>query len=251
MSLTCPAFVAAIDPALCRLINHYCERTSPALDSEPLNAISNVAFLVASAAAWRLSSRHAPARDGGLIRTLIALIAIIGLSSFLFHTLGTRWAEWADVLPILLFIVLYLWLILTLFFGWSLWLKLAAVLLLSAVTLFLEAFAPAKLLSGGALYLPTAFTLIAVSISLWRIDRATGRNLVVASAVFCLSFAARTLDMPLCDGWPLGTHFLWHLLNSTLLYLLVRATILHRPQVMQKRCCGDHVIVTASGKGQE
>ena len=227
MSLACPAFIAALDPTLCRAVDHYCERTSPALDAEPVNAISNLAFLVASAVAWRLSSRHAPSRARGLIRTLIAIVAIIGLGSFLFHILGTRWAEWADVLPILLFILLYVWFALTLFFAWPPWLKLVAVSLLCAATLGLEAFAPPTFLWGGALYLPTAFTIIAFSIALWRVDAAAGRALAAAGAVFFLSFAARTADMPLCEIWPLGTHFLWHVLNATLLYLLMRVAILH------------------------
>jgi hypothetical protein len=39
------------------------------------------------------------------------------------------------------------------------------------------------------------------------------------------SFAARTLDVPICPVYLLGTHFLWHLLNATLLYLWVRAAV--------------------------
>jgi hypothetical protein len=43
----------------------------------------------------------------------------------------------------------------------------------------------------------------------------------------------RSLDMPLCAGWPVGTHFLWHLLNALLLYLLVRLVILHGPRTSE------------------
>jgi hypothetical protein len=53
--------------------------------------------------------------------------------------------------------------------------------------------------------------------------------LLAATAVFLLSFSARTLDMQICSVFPLGTHFLWHLLNATLLYLLVRAAIIADP----------------------
>ena len=45
MSIACPDFIAALDPALCRAVDHYCERTGPALDAEPVNAITNAAFL--------------------------------------------------------------------------------------------------------------------------------------------------------------------------------------------------------------
>ncbi len=53
-----------------------------------------------------------------------------------------------------------------------------------------------------------------------------------AAVVFALSMSARTLDWELCQatawgGRPIGTHFLWHLLNATVLYVLVRTAILH------------------------
>jgi hypothetical protein len=40
-----------------------------------------------------------------------------------------------------------------------------------------------------------------------------------------VSLVARSSDMPICNVFPLGTHFIWHLLNATLLYLLVRLAI--------------------------
>ena len=164
MPVDCPGFIASHYPELCRAVDHYCERTGPAFDAEPVNAISNAAFLVSSAAAWRLSQRHAPPRAAeGLTQVLIAMIAVIGLGSFLFHTIGNRWTEWADVLPILLFMLLYLWLVLTLFFASPVRLKTAAVSLLAAATLAAEAFAPPAFLWGGALYLPAALTIVAFS----------------------------------------------------------------------------------------
>ena len=48
-----------------------------------------------------------------------------------------------------------------------------------------------------------------------------------AGGVFALSLGFRTLDAPLCGTLPLGTHFLWHLLNGLMLWLLLRALILH------------------------
>jgi hypothetical protein len=32
-----------------------------------------------------------------------------------------------------------------------------------------------------------------------------------------LSLAMRILDTPLCDAVPIGTHFLWHVLNAIML----------------------------------
>ena len=38
----------------------------------------------------------------------------------------------------------------------------------------------------------------------------------------------RSVDAAICDIIPIGTHFLWHLLNSVVLYLSMRAFILDR-----------------------
>lgn len=45
------------------------------------------------------------------------------------------------------------------------------------------------------------------------------------TALFAVSLTLRQLDGPLCQGWPLGTHFGWHLCNAAVLYLLLRLAI--------------------------
>ena len=49
--------------------------------------------------------------------------------------------------------------------------------------------------------------------------------MTVAAGLFALSVMLRTLDRSLCGGFPLGTLFLWHLLNAVLLYLLLTGLI--------------------------
>ena len=230
MSLACPSMVGEHFPDLCRTVDIYCERTTSALDAEPVNALTNVAFLIAAGCAWRLLSNRPSRGATGLIRALTAITAVVGLGSFLFHTVATRWAEWADVIPIVIFMLLFLWFALTYFFGWSFWTKLFGLLLFVAVTLFLESALPSPILSGGALYVPALLLLIAVGAALYRRQHDAGRAMFAAAGVFVLSFTARMLDAPICTIFPLGTHFLWHILNAILLYLLVRAAILYVPQ---------------------
>lgn len=38
-----------------------------------------------------------------------------------------------------------------------------------------------------------------------------------------MSLTMRSIDNALCGSLPLGTHWLWHLLNALVLYLLLRA----------------------------
>lgn len=229
MSVACPSFLVAIHPDLCVAVDRYCERTSTAFDAEPVNALTNIGFLVAAWAAWRLHRRHRTGHDG-LIAALIVNVAIIGLGSFAFHTFATRASAWLDVIPIVIFMLLYLWTVMTLFFRWSTAARILAMAGYLAFTALFDLGDVLPLLRGGSKYLPAILVMIAIAGALLRHHVAAGRAFVAALAVFVVSFAMRSLDMPLCGSWPMGTHFLWHLLNAVLLYLLVRLAILHAPR---------------------
>lgn len=84
-------------------IDLYCERTGPELWSEPLNALSNLAFIAVAVALWRRAGPQA----AGDIRLLDALIAAVGLGSLVFHTVATRWAAVLDIGFIAIFVLVY------------------------------------------------------------------------------------------------------------------------------------------------
>jgi hypothetical protein len=44
-----------------------------------------------------------------------------------------------------------------------------------------------------------------------------------AAALFAISLTFRSIDMTICPSLAIGTHFLWHLLNGIVLYILVKA----------------------------
>ncbi|WP_210248475.1 ceramidase domain-containing protein [Methylobacterium sp. WL103] len=87
-------------------IGAFCERDGAAFWAEPVNALSNAAFLVAAVAAHR----RARAADDRAGVALALLTAVVGIGSFLFHTLAVRWAMLADVVPIAVFIHAYFYL---------------------------------------------------------------------------------------------------------------------------------------------
>jgi hypothetical protein len=227
MSLGCPSFLRSLDPDLCRAIDHYCERASESWQAEPLNALSNLALVIAGWAALRLAARRSRIGRDLPLHAAIALIPVIGVCSLAFHTLATRWAEWLDVVPILAFMLLYLWLAMGRFLGWPVPVKLPILFAFLAATLGLEAGLPATVLWGGAMYLPslTAITVMGLAPARWVSDGARA-SFLLALPVFLLAFAWRTLDVPLCARLPFGTHFLWHVFIALFLYLLARAAIL-------------------------
>ena len=205
-------------------IDIYCERMGPQFWAEPVNAITNGAFLIAAALVFTVLRRDGRLEAGtGL---LLALLTAIGIGSFLFHTVATRWAALADVLPIMLFILAYLALTMRRGFRLNWWWA-------GGITLaFLPAsFAVSSLvgqLAGGTLggssgYVPALLALLIAGGWLWARGVRDGQWLLAAAAVFVASITLRTLDQPLCQATPFGTHFLWHVLNAGVLGLLIWA----------------------------
>jgi hypothetical protein len=205
-------------------IDLYCERLVPGLWAEPVNALSNLGF-IAVAIAILVVQRRSGRRD--LFVTLLALLVLaIGVGSFLFHTFANRWSVLADVIPITLFIYFYLALALRRFLalGW-----LAAILMLLVffgLTFPIEA-ALRPLLSGSAGYVPALLAMLVIGSLLAVRGHPAARYVMFAGMIFLVSLTLRTLDLPLCPAWPLGTHFLWHLLNATTLGILLFGALRH------------------------
>ena len=205
-----------------RAVDNYCERTDPGFWAEPLNAVSNAAFLIAALVCWRLYGRR---RDPGL-HLLIAVLAAIGVGSFLFHTVAQVWAGVADVLPILGFILIYVHLATVRFLGlpvWAGWLAVAGYLPASAAVSAAIG-AVTGPLNGSTGYLPVLLLIAGYAAWLWRARPATARRLAAGAGILALSLTFRTLDASVCPAWPPGTHFLWHLLNGAMLGWMI-ATI--------------------------
>jgi len=204
-----------------RQVDVYCERTDPTFWAEPVNALTNLAFIAAAALLWRDQSA-ARRTVGGQDRALAVLIASIGVASFLFHTLATVWAGLADTLTILAFAAYFLYL----------YLRRAARVETAPAVALAAAFAgasyafpelvPAGPARGSAGYLPYVAALVAMTFHLRARRSASARVFLGTTGLFLVSLALRTADAPLCGEVPLGTHFTWHLLNAVVLYRLGR-----------------------------
>lgn len=221
-------------------IDLYCERTSAALWAEPLNAVSNLAFLLAAAAAYRLWRGRGGEDHPAL--ALIIVTALVGIGSLLFHTVANRWSLMADVIPIGIFIYGYLLLAFRRYLGWGLPAALVGLAAFAAVNtranaLWGAAFGPGSLaaMNGSVSYLAPALALIVVGGFLLVTARemprrrAPGQALVAAAGVFALSLLFRTIDQAVCAAAPFGTHYAWHALNAVVLFLLLRAAIRFGP----------------------
>jgi hypothetical protein len=209
-----------------REVNNYCERTGAGYWSEPVNAVTNAAFLVAAVIGWRIATR-AGDRGG---QWLAAVAFAIGIGSYLFHTHAQVWAALADTLPILLFILSYLYLATTRFFALPWWAGAAAVVAYFPFSWLVDAVLEPMVgdLNGSLRYVPVPILIAGYAAVLWRRRPETGRGMAFGVGILAVSLVFRSIDQAVCPGFPLGTHFLWHVLNAVMLGWMIRVMVADR-----------------------
>ena len=204
------------------MIDVYCERVGPGLLAEPLNALTNVSFLIAAWAAWLLARRLGCLSTD--IWVLLGLSSAVGIGSGLWHTLATSWAMVLDVVPILVFVVWFIWAYTRSVAGMPTPFAVASVVAFLVSAYFAEAFADA--LNPSFTYAPALMVLLVLGVFHAR-ERTTARfSLLAATGVYALALVFRMLDEAVCPALPIGTHFLWHSLNGLVVYLAMRCVIL-------------------------
>ena len=126
-------------------VDGYCERVDAAFWSEPINAVTNAAFLIAAIWAWRRPD-----------------LPVIG------------------------------WLI-------SDW----------------------EYLGSTRGYVPVPILILIYAYLLQRKLPDVARGLTIGVGILLASMGARWADEPLCHMHPMGTHFLWHILNAVMLAWMI------------------------------
>lgn len=212
-----------------RSLDNYCERIDPGYWAEPVNAITNAAFVVAAIWAWRLAAR---AGDRGA-QVLAVILGLIGIGSYLFHTHAQVWSLWADVVPIQVFILVYVHLATVRFFGLPWWGGvLAAVAFVPYAALTARGLASiVGSLNGSIGYVPVPILIAGYAAALWRRRPEAARGLAVGAGILVVSLVFRSLDRSVCEAFPLGTHFMWHVLNAVMLGWMIRVMVRDRESV--------------------
>jgi hypothetical protein len=200
----------------------YCERVGTGILAEPLNAFSNVSFLLAAWAAWVLAARTGALSAG--VRALILLGASVGVGSILWHTVPTMLTLLLDIVPILIFIVWFIWLYVRNVAGARPLFAAACAAAFLVVTLLV--FPLSGVLHGALLYTPGLITTLALGVFHARERSAERFTLLAAAGVYLAALFFRTIDNEVCPVLPIGTHFLWHLLIGLVTYLAMRTLIL-------------------------
>lgn len=193
-----------------RAIDAYCERTDASYWSEPVNALTNLAFIVAALIMWR--------RTKGAGRVLSVVLFLIGVGSWLFHTHATAWSAAADSAFIVIYVFVYIFLANRDYLGWRVW---AAALGSAAYIPYTAALTPLfealPFFAISSFYWPLPLLIYAYALFLRTRYPDTAAGLAIGATVLCVSLVFRSLDEVVCDAVPIGTHFMWHVLNAVML----------------------------------
>lgn len=203
-------------------VDLYCERFDAGLFAEPLNALSNLSFIVAGL--WLMAALPrlfpAPRRTPATLEVLAGLILLIGIGSGAFHVFATQWAQWLDVgsigLFIYFFVVCFAHYVLDVRWGLA-WIAAPA---FWAFGLFVQAPFEPGAFNGSVGYFPALAGIALMGVGLAAQRRPGAAQFALATVVFTVSLGFRSVDLAWCAGWVWGTHWAWHLLNGLTLALV-------------------------------
>jgi hypothetical protein len=153
---------------------------------------------------------------------LTIILALIGIGSFLFHTFAQTWAGLADVLPIMVFILVYIYVATRDYFHAT-----RVFSFLAMIGFFPFAAGVGWLISDlnvlGSTrgYIPVPILILIYAYLLRHKMPDVARGLTIGVGILVVSMVARWADDPLCQAHPMGTHFLWHILNAFMLAWMI------------------------------
>ena len=214
---------------LTKPIDIYCERLDSSIWAEPINAVTNFAFVLAAIIMW---FRCKNLVEG---KVLAVLLFSIGYGSFLFHTFAQTWAAILDVASILIFILAYIFVANHRFLMWS---KLASVI--GVILFFPYQFLLVNMLSNFQLfgssvqYIPIAILIFIYAALLRKSEQNLSHGLFIGATILCVSIFFRAIDEPICQVVPTGTHFVWHILNAVMLAWMI--------EVLRRHMLAGHLI---------
>ena len=200
----------------------YCEGGVGLFYTQPVNTISNIALLIAAYFAYRLiRTKHV---NNKTVKILPFILAVTGIGSILWHGMPNLLTNFADTLPLSAFVLVSLFFLLDKLLNKRglVWKILLAFTLVE--TPFIFHILPS--LNGFLPYLIVLVFGVFLSYGLVKKYKILTPHLVTIIVLFAIAFFFRTIDHTVCPVFSAGTHFIWHILNALVLYLLIRVFIL-------------------------
>jgi hypothetical protein len=205
------------------LQTNYCERAGPGAFDEPLNAVSNLAFVIAAALAVSQIRAFPPVSRGA--KLLPWSLVAVSLASTIYHTLRSPVTFILDLLFLILFILGAIFLVLRKVMTKA---SVTAVVgaLFIGIQIILLIFIPNDYLNGSISHLVTfVFVLLLMGLVANRYASLLKESVLI-SAFYALAIVFRTIDMALCTSLPIGTHFMWHIMGATAGFFVIRFVLM-------------------------
>ncbi len=205
---------------------HYCESYQHLWLNEPLNIISNLSFFVGAYYLYKLARNKKYNKNVSIFLT--GIMVILGLGSLAWHSHRTTLTLLSDELPIYIFIIFAFYFLIQ---------SLTKKHTLTVTTLFftilvyylLFAYIPVLNLFQGSLHYVFALCIFFVINTLIIHKFGSSYSFTFPLSILVIALIFRMIDISLCPIFPIGTHFLWHILVATGIYLSSH-TILHLDQ---------------------
>lgn len=197
----------------------YCERSSSGFFAEPLNAISNIAFIFAGFGIYKLLTKNKIRKIE--YKVILLLILLIGVGSFLWHTIRNPYTLLLDAIPVALIVALITYILLSKLIEKKLFALLIVALLLAG-RFFISSFAPTDSISSLIRNGINAIVFLVLIIWTFKKYGKVAFEGLIVLVIYLLAITMRTVDLEVCSTFSMGTHFLWHIFNALAVYLAVR-----------------------------
>ncbi len=197
----------------------YCERVGNSLLSEPINLFSNLAFFIAALLAYRLIVKF---KLGTAYKVIALIILVIGIGSSAWHSVRTPFAHAMDFLPIFAFFLLYLYQLVKRLTT-NKYLPALVTLGFLGLQIAMSIMFP-TVLNGSVRHVVNLFLLSGV-IYIVNAQNKIKDYLVWMFVCYLVAVICRTLDNTVCSYFPIGTHFLWHILTASTVYFAFKSLV--------------------------
>lgn len=218
-----------------------CERHSLGWVAEPLNVISSFAFMAVAISIYRYYKSEEDLQRKWIwdVHALTFITFIIGFNSVLFHAFPNPTTELLDTLAIVFFIIIYFWSVLFRIGRCNLFqASICFIAFVGFSHILVHQFPNA--LNDSIGYLSSMIALIMIAVHLHLKARPSSQHFMLAAIIGVCSLFCRAIDKEICSMLPIGTHFLWHTLNATLLYILLKQLVRNvNREARLRRMAGD------------
>ncbi len=208
-------------------VTDYCERVGELFLSEPLNLVSSLAFFVSALLVYKLYKNKKVTGFG--YWPLFYLLILIGIGSSLWHCFRNSYTLALDAMPVFIFLLLFIYLLLRKLLNSSF----KAFMFVVAFFLFQVgvSYLFPQILNGSVRHVVNAVVFITLGSLIYKRNPLLRKDIVLALSLYAFAIIFRSIDNQVCLSFPVGTHFLWHILNATASYFAIKILLNVKPLV--------------------